>query len=272
MATYLRDQHVENLSFDSAALTQLNHVFQERYNTLVAQLLAEAPQVPAGQQQIPPAWMTYIIRFDNKGYRVFSIAELLQYFNQARNVERLIFTVESTDALSSNRARGAYLELCVDGNDPQRCLLVSSSDNKDWAEGSFVAVHEVLTKFKTKYCVARTNLTRFAIQLLFVILNFTASFAVAFQLAPNMKIESAFLLAVIFALVLFGNVWGYGSQLLFASIGRAFPNIEFLRPAKAHLHWVYQAIIGSTMFAIVVCIFGWSVSFMTSIFANVFKI
>lgn len=94
MAFYLRDQHVQNVSLDAEALTQVNCVFAERFAQLQADLNESMPQEKR-------AFFTYIIRFDNKGYRVFSLDELMRYFNQAREVERIIFTVESGDATLS---------------------------------------------------------------------------------------------------------------------------------------------------------------------------
>lgn len=105
MAHYLRDQHVHDLSINEQALSQISNLFTERYQHLIDELTAQGKT----------AFFTYIIRFDNKGYRVFTLNELIRYFNQAENVERVIFTIESDAAIQSNRAIGAYLELCLDG-------------------------------------------------------------------------------------------------------------------------------------------------------------
>lgn len=137
MALYLRDQHVQNVSTDSEALAQINSVFNERFVQIQSELGSQGKK----------AFFTYIIRFDNKGYRVFTLDELMRYFNQAHDVERIIFTVESDDSITSNRSIGAFLELCLDTKEPTRCVLIASSDNKDWAEASFAAVHEVLEKY-----------------------------------------------------------------------------------------------------------------------------
>lgn len=161
MPHYLRDHQVRNISLNKEELVQINEVFNERYVDLIR----------VEKESEKTAFLSYIIRFDNKGYRVFSIEELLKYFDQAKNIERIIFTLESTDALASNRTQGAFLELCLDVQDMGRCLLVASSDLKDWTDLSFSAVHEVLQKFKTKHGFFRNSWTSLLAQLFGVVLE-----------------------------------------------------------------------------------------------------
>lgn len=263
MAFYLRDQHIENVSTDAEALTQISKVFAERF----AQL---QPIAPEGAAQAPTAFFTYIIRFDNKGYRVFSLDELMRYFNQAHEVERVIFTVESSAAMSSNRNTGAYLELCLDAKEPARCVLAASSDHKDWAEASFAAVHEVLAKCKTTNGLVRNPWTSLSIQIFGVVLGFVVSLWLAFKVAPNVKVENAFVISFLFILLVFSNIWGYLNQTILRLITKLFPNIEFIRPAKAKLHWLLQAIVGSAAFAVVVYVLGIAFSFLSKVLAGFF--
>lgn len=261
MAFYIRDQHVQSLSFDVESLTQVNSVFTERFTQLREEL------APAGKD----SFFTYIIRFDNKGYRVFSLDELLRYFNQANKVERVIFTIESSDAISTSRNTGAYLELCLDAQEPARCTLVSSSDTKDWAEASFAAVHEVLARHKTRNSIARNRLTELMVQLMGVAIGFLASLWLAFKISPNVRVENGFIISFLFILLVFSNIWGHLNNLLLSQLSRLFPNIEFIRPQKAQLHWVLQAIVGSAAFAIVVYIMSLGFSFLSEVLAEFIK-
>lgn len=262
MAHFLRDQHVHDISLNEQALTQISNVFSERHSHLLEEL----------KSQGKTAFFAYIIRFDNKGYRVFSLDELLRYFNQAGTVERVIFTIESDAATLSNRVAGAYLELCLDAQDANRCSLVSSSDTKDWAEVSFSAVHEVLAKHQTKHWIARNRWIGLLVQLFGVALNFVVSLWLAFKVAPNLKIENGFVIAFLFILLLFGNIWGYLNQALLGVIAKLFPNIEFIRPRKAHLHWLLQAIVGSATFAVVVFALGHGFDFLFKVGSEFFTI
>jgi hypothetical protein len=264
MALYLRDQHIQNVSTDTEALTQISNVFAERFSQLDAELKEKIPQ---GKTPL----YTYIIRFDNKGYRVFSLDELLRYFNQAGKVERIIFTLESEDAISSNRSNGAYLELCLDTKEPSRSILIASSDNKDWADASFAAVHQLLTKYRTKNGLARSLWTSLFVQIIGVVVGFIASLWVSFKIAPNLNIENSFVITFLFSLLVFSNIWGYLNQSLFGFMANIFPNIEFIRPAKARLHWLLQTIVGSAVFALVVYFLGASLSFLTTFLSGLFN-
>jgi hypothetical protein len=261
MAFYIRDQHVQNLSFDVEGLTQINTVFTERFTRLQAELASADKN----------SFFTYVIRFDNKGYRVFDLNELLRYFNQANKVERVIFTIESSDALSSNRSTGAYLELCLDAQDPARCFLVSSSDTKDWAEASFAAVHDVLVKHNTRNGIARSPWTNLLVQLMGVVIGFLVSLWLAFKVTPYVKLENGFTISFLFILLVFLNIWGHLNQLLLSQFSRLFPNIKFIRPQKAQLHWVLKAIVGSAAFAIVVYLMGLVLSFLSEVLAEFVK-
>lgn len=257
MARYLRDQYVQNISIDAEAISQISKVFAERFAQLQTELKELAPQGEG-------AFFTYIIRFDNKGYRVFSLDELMMYFNQARQLERIIFTIESGGSIASNRSVGAYLELCLDTRDPARCTLVASSDNKDWAEASFAAVHEILAKYKTKNGLARSPWTGLGVQIFGVAIGFLISLWLSFKIAPSLKIENPFVIAFLFILLVFSNVWGYLNQTILAFIAGLFPNIELIRPAKARLHWLLQAIVGSAAFGVVIYFLGNAFSYLSN--------
>lgn len=265
MAFYLRDQHIQNVSADTEALTQISNVFAERFAQLGAELKEKLPQGKG-------PFFTYIIRFDNKGYRVFSLDELLRYFNQAGEVERVIFTVESGEAISSNRSIGAFLELCLDRKEPSRSILVASSDNKDWAEASFATVHEVLAKCRTRNGFARSPWTSLAVQIFGVVAGFVVSLWFSFKIAPNLKIENSFVIAFLFTLLVLSNIWGYLNQTILGFIANVFPNIEFIRPAKARLHWLLQTIVGSAVFGAVVYFLGVAFSFLTKFLSGLFNV
>lgn len=261
MARYLRDQYVQNISVDTDAISQISKVFAERFAQLQSEPNINPPQGKG-------TFFTYIIRFDNKGYRVFSLDELMMYFNQGRHVERVIFTVESGDSVSSNRSVGAYLELCLDVRDPSRCMLVASSDNKDWAEASFAAVHEVLAKYKTNNGIARGQWANLGIQMLGVIIGFIISLWLSFKIAPNIKLENSFVISFLFILLVFSNIWGYLNHTILLLIAKLFPNIEFIRPTKARLHWILQAVVGSAAFAIVIYLLGEAFSFLSKVLSS----
>ena len=199
------------------------------------------------------------------------VTRLTKRYDTVTALQDISFTVESGDAISSNRSIGAFLELCLDTKEPTRCVLVASSDNKDWAEASFAAVHEVLAKCRTRYGLARSPWTSLGVQIFGVVVGFIVSIWLSFQIAPNLKIENSFVIAFLFTLLVFSNIWGYLNQTLLGFIAKLFPNIEFVRRAKARLHWLLQAIVGSAAFAVVVYFLGVAFSFLSKFLSGFFN-
>jgi hypothetical protein len=245
MAHFLRDQLVKNLSITSDKLIQISQVVVDRAKTINDKI------VPGENSDLKEALLYYVIRFDNKGYRVFSIEELLRYFHHASEVERVVFTVETVESFRSSRSVGAYLELRLDEKDPSACILVATSDDKDWVDASFSAVQDALAKCKNRHGWVRTAWTPFGVQIIGVILGFILSLWIAAKMTPYLAIENAFVFSFLFSLLVFSNTWMFLSQQVIRLMNIAFPNIHFFRPDKERMHWLFQAIIGGIVAAAV---------------------
>jgi hypothetical protein len=237
MAHYLRDQGITNVSATEDAISQLSALFVDRANALNEGLREDDE---SGRR----AFVNYIIRFDNKGVRVFSVKDLLRNFRQAKSVERVIFNLETRLSLQSNRQLGAFLELKLDEKDPNGCFLTATADDSDWVDASFSSVQEALLKYKNRNGWARSNWTAFSVQLVGVTLGFVLSLWAATKLAPKLPIENAFVFTFFFILLIFSNTWTYVNQLILRVVTMAFPNVKFLRKDKERLHWFFQAVIG----------------------------
>jgi uncharacterized membrane protein HdeD (DUF308 family) len=261
MAHFLRDQQIANVSITEENLIQLSALFSDRLGTLNASL----NEADLADKR---AFLTYIIRFDNKGYRVFSIDDLLKYFRLAKSVERVLLTVETAESLRSNRVIGTVLELRLDEKDPSASFLTVTSDDKDWVDASFAAVQEGLAKYKNRNRWVRSAWTAFAVQLVGVSLGFLLSLWAAAKIAPQLAIENAFVFAFLFVLLIFSNTWTYLNQLLLRLLNTAFPNIKFLRRDKERLHWLLQAIVGGIVGAAVLYAIGQAAAFLLDLLAN----
>jgi hypothetical protein len=261
MAHYLRDQQIANVSVTEENLIQLSALFSERLGTLNASTT---------EADIPDkrAFLTYIIRFDNKGYRVFSIDDLLKYFRLAKVVERILLTVETAESLRSNRAIGTVLELRLDEKDPNSSFLTVTSDDKDWVDASFAAVEEGLAKYKNRNHWVRSAWTAFGVQLVGVTLGFLLSLWAATKISPKLTIENAFVFAFLFFLIIFSNTWTYLNHLLLRLLNTAFPNIKFLRRDKERLHWLLQAVVGGIVGAAVLYAIGQAAAFLLDLLST----
>jgi hypothetical protein len=249
MAHFLRDQQIANLNITGDNLSQICAVFADRALAINAGVIEDDT---SGNK----ATLSFVIRFDNKGYRVFSITDLLRYFNQAKSVERVIFSVETRESFQTNRQFGTVLELKLDELDRNGCFLTATSDDRDWVDASFSAVQETLLKCKTHNGWARTTWTPFGVQLVGVTLGFIVSLWAASKVAPKLTIENSFIFSFLFVLLIFSNTWTFVSQQVLRLINFSFPNIKFLRRDKERLHWLLQAVIGGAVGAAVLFILG----------------
>lgn len=241
MARFLRDEQLSNLTLTADRLIQLEQVFRSRY-----QLTPEL----VNDNDNPKAYMFYVIRFDNKGYRVFSLDELLSYFNQADMVERVIFTIETDDSLQTNRETGSYLELRLDSLTSSNCYLVVSSEDADWSDASFSGVKEVIDKCKNKHGLARGAWSELLVQLGGVFAGFLLSLWAAIEISPYIDIDNSFLITFLFVLLVFSNLWNYLNQKILSLVNALFPSVKFYRPDRDRLHWLLQAVIGGILVGI----------------------
>lgn len=242
MGQFLRDQRLHNLKIDEAALDQLNNIFVARAAAGNA-AAANAADANAAQQIVT----YYVLRFDEAGYRFANFAEIRQRFIDAKEVERVIFMMESGADRQSGGLVGTRFELRLDSKDANNCWLTVTSDSGLWVDETFAAVVDVLSRHPHKLsAIVRTQWTPLAIQLLGVFLAFIFSVWAAAVIAPNLALENAFAVALIFALLIFSNIWTYLLAQIVRLMDFAFPNIRFFRKDKeGRGNWFLRsAIIG----------------------------
>jgi hypothetical protein len=237
MARYLRDVRLSNISIKEDSIVQIAEVFEAR--ALALQQSADAQEDTDGMP-----FLTFILRFDDKGCRFFTIEELLHNFHRAKNVERIIFTIETVTSFKTNRTVGDHLELRFDKYDENNNILSVTSDDSDWVDSSFSAVQEILNRCKTNYGWARSTWSALGIQILGVVGGFGLSLWAAARIAKQLSIENAFLITFLFTLLIFSNIWSYISNVVLKYVHQVFPNVQFYRPDKDRVNWFMQAVIG----------------------------
>jgi hypothetical protein len=244
MERFLRDENINNLTINEDSLIRISDDLLLKADSINKTL----PENGAGndKQQI----VTFIIRLDNKGYRFYHIDDVLRHYRTAKKVERIVITMESIEAIKTNRIGGTHIEVRFDINDKNNCLISVSSDNSDFVESSYSTVSEVIESLKNKNGLIRNGWTPFIVQITGVILGFIFSLWAAMKIAPQLKIESPFFVSVLFTFLVFSNVWTYLNQQILNLLSYCFPNILFSRKGKDNLHWLMQTIIGGIVLAI----------------------
>jgi hypothetical protein len=261
MGQFLRDQKLQNLNIDEAALDSLNAVFVARVTAKNAQLLPPqvqqaAPQAAAATQPggpgAPPnpaqvlqkvAFPSYVIRFDDKGYRFMNFADVKQHYIDANEVERVIFMVDSGEHRQTSGFYGTQLELRLDARDGNACYLTVTADDKQWVDATFTALMDVLAKQRNASGWMRTPWTGALVQLFGVFVGLLFSVWAALIIAPNLSIDNAFAVSFIFALLIYSNVWGYLNAQILRLLDLAFPNLRFKRKEKEGYRWLIRGVV-----------------------------
>jgi len=139
LATFLRDRHIRNLTISKARIDE----FYALCNTHATELIARG--VPGNEVHVKS-----MIRFDEKGYTVFRIEDIHQCYDQAHEIERIVFTIETQESLNTNRRLGSFLEINLDKN-YHLCFLTVASDDRVWVEAAFSSFNEVIIKSRSNY-------------------------------------------------------------------------------------------------------------------------
>ncbi|HHT9910527.1 TPA: hypothetical protein ACT9LC_001693 [Legionella pneumophila] len=258
MAHFLRDQQITNVTISEEMIKQISALFVSRTTSFNM-------AIPVANDESKKALLSYTIRFDEKGYRVYSIDELLQYFQQAKEVERILFTLETGESLRSSRNIGAVMELKFDQKNPNNCSLMATSDDKDWVDASFSAVQDILIKCKNKNGWIRTAWMELVVQIAGVALGFFISLWAAVKISPKLTVENSFVICFLFVLLIFSNTWSYLNRQIFYWLNSYFPNVKFYRPDKDRVNWIIQTIIAAILGALVLGLLGLMYSYFVSI-------
>lgn len=248
MAKFLRDEFLRNITIDDQTLELLNDFLIERCETTNSALVA------AKSADDRHLLLTYIIRFDKRGYKLTDFTEVKKYYSQATKVERVIFTLDSNQSETTNRMYGTHFEIRLDVNDPQNCYIQVASDDGDVVDSVFCGLIEILKKYQNKNGLIRNTWSQLLVQIFGVAAGFVISLIAGVKIAPHLNIENPFVISFLFAFLIFSNTWGFISQLIHRFLNYSFPNIRFSRKDKTSLHWLAQALVGGLIVALTLLI------------------
>jgi hypothetical protein len=260
MAKFLRDVRVSNVTISENILQLVNELLVER--CVAANVATDQRQdLTANQKADEKLGLFYVIRFDNRGYRLQDANEALRYFQQATEVERFIFILDSAECERTNRQYGTYFELKLDAKDVNNCTLQASSDDSDAVDSVYNGLLEIIQKGKNNNSWVRNTWTQLVVQALGVGIGFILSLIAAIKTAPTFNVENAFVLTFIFAFLIFSNVWGFINQQILRLMNYSFPNVRFERQGKTAVHWLVQTLVGGLLIAFFLFVFslimGW---------------
>jgi hypothetical protein len=251
---FLRDIRVSNVTISENVLQLVHELLVDRCMAVNAAI--DQRDLTDAEKADEKLGLSYVIRLDNRGYRLQDANEALRYFQQASEVERIIFTLDSAKSERTGRNYGAYFELRLDAKDVNNCSIQASSDNGDVVDSVYNGLIEIIQKGKNNNGWVRNTWTQLVVQVLGVGIGFVLSLIAAIKTAPNLNVENALVLTFIFAFLIFSNAWGFINQQILRLLNYSFPNIRFERQGKAGIHWLVQTLVGGLLIAFFLFIFG----------------
>jgi hypothetical protein len=244
MSQFLRDEYLKNLNLDDKALIKIKEdldIISDRSNK---GLNLE------NQEEFKKRYLiaSYIIRFDNKGFRLFDFSKVLKYFDDAHRIERVIFILETGQSLLTNRLSGDSIEIRFDSKDANNCILLVQSDDDNWVDSNFLKLKERINRYKNRNFIIRNRWTPIIIQLSGVTVGFLVSLWVAIKISPKLQIENSLAFAFVIAFLIFSNLWTFLLSAIRRCLDFYWPNVSFKRIKG--IHWLIRAFISTALISI----------------------
>lgn len=257
MPGFIRDVIVSNVVLNDDAIKDLHAIFLQRVN-------AHNENTVEVDRKLSP---TYIVRFDNRGYRTFSADEAWGYYKNAESVERLVLQAESLTHIRSNRVFGEHIEIKLDCERQAVSHIVVGGDSKDWVEATFMELEGVLDRQKNiATALVRTQWSALVVQLIGVFFGLLLCLWLSTLSAPYLKdVEYPRALSFAFWFLVYSNLWTYIQQRTLAGLGALFPNVRFSRAGE---HWTQIALrkgLELSGIALSLWILGWLTKWAASV-------
>lgn len=263
MAKFLRDGFLKNITITEDVLKLIHNFLSEKEE--------ENNKTLGEKEKGHELLMSYVIRFDNKGYALNDFTEVMKYYEQASSVERVNFTLDSTLSESTNNKYGVRFEVRLDAKNPTNCVIQVTSDDRNTVDGVFHGLMEIMIKSKNRHGLVRNAWTNLLIQVGGVVTGFLISLIAGVKISPYLSIDSAFIICFVFTFLIFSNTWGFVYQQILILLDYLFPNIQFSRKGKHAWHWLFQAIIGGVIVASTLYLMGFAFDWVGQVLEQYIK-
>lgn len=248
MARFLRDEFIKNVTITEETLCLVDEFLSERETTINDEL--DRIQAKSEERLV----LTYIIRFDGRGYKLDDFEEVKKYYAQANNVERVIFILDSEVSERTAKQYGTHFELKLDNKEQNNTYIQVASDDGDAVDTAFCGLKDIIGNCSNKNWIVRSTWSQLLVQIFGVVFGFVLSLIAGLKISPHLNIENSFVITFIFAFLIFSNAWGFINQQILRFLDYSFPNISFSRKGKNVLHWLTQTLVGGIIVALTLLI------------------
>lgn len=272
MSQFLRDEILKNMSLNETRLRKINELITDiAYKANLLHKPASQPPSAGDEERIKPKLLipTYIIRFDNKGFRLYDFESVMKYYQEAHKIERIIFVLSSLESIQSNNILGKNIELKFDAKEFNNCQLIVQADDEDWVDATYFKLKELLDKCKNYHYLVRNRWVSLAVQISGVIGGFFVSLWLAVKLSPKLSIENSLALTFIIALLLFSNIWTIIFEGAMRTRDYLWPNIAF--KDRGGIHWLAKALISTAFGSLFLYLFSKIFVYLGTMLSSIVK-
>ena len=263
MSKYLRDVNLKNYTVNESTLSTINDFLVDKQTQFNNAVLVE-PNISDADVTENTLLLSYIIRFDGKGYKLTEFAELKSFFFSAEKIERVIFILDSNKSERTNRMYGTHFEIRFDTLDINNCWVQVAAENNNVVDLGFFGITEILSKYSNNSGFVQNAWAAFAVQILGVLAGFAFSVLLAFEFAPSLKIDNSFAISLFFFFILFSNIWGVVNVRILSFLSALFPNIKFSNSKTNDYSWLVRGLIITLVSVPILWAVGLAFSWATS--------
>lgn len=261
MSQYLRDKIFKNLDLKEEAIKELN---QE-----LLRIRDKENEGIKDNNSIKFIQLSYIIRFDRKGFLLYKFDEAMEYFRSAKTVERFVFYLKSIEHSQTSRAKGKSVDISFDALNLNNCFIIVQDDDQGWVNSTFLRIEEIINKFSNINYLARNAWVNFAIQILGVILALLLSLWAAFNFSSK-NVPYSFGLVFITAFLLLSNIWTYIYSLCLRMVDFFWPNILFKE--RKGIYNIVKLLVSGIFVTLCIGIIGWTLKGIGCFVLSIFKV
>lgn len=218
-----RDKNLYKLTISEDTLTKIDHILEEVEKRLLNQNAKDY------------CFLSFLIRYDDKGYRVFSFVELITHFKEAEVIERISLRLDVNPSMPSGMSKQEIIDIHLSSLPEQNSYFAVEGSDLHWVNSTFTMIDDVFAKYKSRYSWIGGNLVRLGIQIIGVVIIFIICLIASKHFSQFINIENPIIFTFLFFFLILSNTWTYISPIILNLVFKIFPNIHFRRNEKDSL-------------------------------------
>lgn len=176
--------------------------------------------------------LSFVIRYDDKGYRLFSFSELLLHFNQAEKIEKINFRLDVASSLPPGMSTQEVIDIFISSAQGQNSYFAVEGSDSHWVNSTFTMLDDALKDSKSRFSWVRGAWVPLLIQIIGIVIMFVLSLIASKYASPFVNVDNPIVLTFLFFLLIFFNVWTYLNSTILNLVYSVFPNIYFKRNGR----------------------------------------